>query len=75
MFSRIGGGIGLAGGWKHLRGEGEGCGLHMGSGTLDFWTNVRENRANATCARVGAEHSGMLIRTASPQWWDVETRP
>ena len=49
MLSRIGDRIGLAtGGWKHLRGEGEGCGLRMGSGTLDFWTNGRENRANAT---------------------------
>ena len=47
IFSRIGNWIGLSGGWKHLRGEGEGC-------DLDFWTNVCENRVNATLCPGGS---------------------
>lgn len=53
MFSRISGDrIGIARGWKHLGGEEETCGLHMGGGVLGFSTKVvaREKRANAAPA-------------------------
>ena len=37
-----------------LEDEGEDYGLYMGSGTLDFWTNVCENRVNVTLCPGGS---------------------